>query len=160
MKREISFDAMLVRIAGLCAAAEQCSGDLRAKILKKGFSHQQADEMLSYLISNGYVDDTRYARAFASDKVRFSGWGKMKIRMALRVKGFSDSDISVALDNVSSADYAGALDKALSVKAGGLDLTDVRDRQRLYRHLASRGFESTVIIPAIRRYIASHADSL
>ncbi len=158
MKKEITPNAMLVRLAGLCAAAEQCSGDLRSKILKKGFSQDQANSMLSYLTANGYVDDSRYAKAYASDKVRFSGWGKMKIRMALRVKGISDSNISAALANISVSDYDAALNKALSAKACDLNLSDVRDRQRLYRNLASRGFESAVIIPAIRRYIASQAD--
>lgn len=160
MKKELTEEGMLVRMAGLCAAAEQCAADICAKILKKGFSAEQADRMLSYLTAHGYIDDSRYAKAFASDKIRFSGWGRMKIRMALKAKGIADGVVSEALANISGEDYTEALENALAAKASGLELTDVRDRQRLYRHLASRGFESSVIIPAIRRYIAAkHSDT-
>lgn len=155
MKKEITPDEMLVRMAGLCAGAEQCAADIRRKILNKGLSASQADNMISYLSAHGYLSDERYSKAFASDKVRFAGWGRVKIRMALKVKGFDDSVITAALQHIDSADYAEALDKALASKARSLCLDDVKDRQKLYRHLASRGFESSVIIPAIRRYMAA-----
>lgn len=155
MKRKPTADEMLVRMAGLCAGAEQCSADIRSKILKQGFSAEEAERMIAYLRQNKYLDDTRYARAYAVDKVRFSAWGRMKIRMGLRAKGIGDSLVSHALANIPDADYREALDKALAAKARGLDLSDIKDRQKLYRHLASRGFESQLIIQAIRRYMAA-----
>ena len=141
---------MLLRMAGLCAGAEQCSSDIRTKILKQGFSTEDAEKMLSYLQSNKYIDDSRYARAYAVDKVRFSGWGKMKVRMGLRAKGMSDAIVSQALGYIPEKEYAEALEKVLLAKARSLDLADVKDRQKLYRHLASRGFESQLIISAMR----------
>lgn len=156
MKKKQTKDEMLVRMAGLCAGAEQCSSDIRAKILKAGFSADEARQMLEYLQSNRYIDDARYARAYATDKVRFSGWGRQKVRMGLRAKMMGDSVIMQALGNIKDSDYKEALEKALAAKARSLDLQDIKDRQKLYRHLASRGFESTLIITAIRNYIKSH----
>ena len=153
MKRKPTFDEMLVRMAGLCAGAEQCCADIRNKILRQGFSLEEAEKMLEYLRVNKYIDDARYARAYASDKVRFSGWGRIKVRMGLRAKGMPDSVISCALDYIQEKDYAEALDKVLSAKARGLDLKEVKDRQKLYRHVASRGFESSLIIAAMRRLV-------
>lgn len=152
-RRKPTAEEMLVKMAGLCAGAEQCSADIRSKILKAGFALEEAETMLGYLQKNRYIDDSRYARAYAADKVRFSGWGRMKVRMGLRAKGISDSIVSQALENINGSDYAEALQKALVSKARSLDLADVKDRQKLYRHLASRGFESDVIIAAIRRFI-------
>lgn len=141
---------MLVRMAGLCAGAEQCSADIRSKILKKGFSVEAAERMIEYLRKNRYLDDARYARAYAADKVRFSGWGRMKVRMGLRGKGLADSDITRALEYMAEEDYKEALGKVMYAKARALDLADVKDRQKLYRHMASRGFESQLIIAAMR----------
>lgn len=143
-------DEMLVRMAGLCAGAEQCSADIRNKILKQGFSAQEADRIIQYLQQNRYLDDSRYARAYAVDKVRFSGWGRMKIRMGLRAKGMTDSIILQALSYIQDTDYKESLRKILVAKSRNLDLADVKDRQKLYRHMASRGFESQLIISAIR----------
>lgn len=149
-KRKPAADEMLVRMAGLCAGAEQCTSDIRNKILKQGFSSEEAEYMVRYLQENKYIDDSRYARAYAVDKVRFSGWGRMKVRMGLRAKGMGDAVISQALEYISQSDYDDALNRVMKAKAKGLDLKDVKDRQKLYRHLVSRGFESNLIIDAMR----------
>ncbi|MDE6017874.1 MAG: RecX family transcriptional regulator [Muribaculaceae bacterium] len=154
MKRPLTADEMLVRMAGLCAGAEQCSSDIRNRILKKGFSAVQAEQMITYLRQNKYLDDSRFARAYAVDKVRFSGWGRMKIRMGLRAKGMPDRTIAQALEYIPEQDYAEVLEKVLLAKARSLDLGNVKDRQKLYRHLVSRGFESQLIIAAMRRFMA------
>ena len=153
MKRQPTAEEMLVRMAGLCAGAEQCAADIRAKILKQGFTPEEADAMISYLQRNKYLDDSRYARAYAVDKVRFSGWGRMKVRMGLRAKGMGDSIIAQALEYIPEADYKEALGKVMAAKAKSLDLTDVKERQKLYRHMAGRGFESQLIISAMRSMI-------
>lgn len=149
---------MLVRMAGLCAGAEQCAADIKSKILKQGFDAEEAEGMITYLKQNRYIDDARYARAYAVDKVRFSGWGRLKVRMGLRSKGLEDAVISQALEYIPDSDYEEALWKALVAKAGSLDLHDVKDRQRLYRHMASRGFESQLIISALRKYMAQNTE--
>ncbi len=159
MKRKPTAEEMLVRMAGLCAGAEQCAADIKSKILKQGFSADEAEKMIAYLQTNKYIDDARYARAYAADKVRFAGWGRMKVRMGLRGKGMSDSVISQALEYIDEKDYADALQKVLLAKARSLDLKDVKDRQKLYRHLASRGFESSMIVSAMRNFIKSQTDA-
>lgn len=153
MKRKPTAEEMLVRMAGLCAGAEQCAVDIRQKILKQGFSVEESEKMIAYLRENKYIDGSRYARAYAVDKVRFSGWGKMKIKMGLRAKGISDSLISQALHCIPEKDYVEVLYKVLLAKARSLDLGEIKDRQKLYRHLASRGFESQLIISAIRNHV-------
>ena len=154
MKRRPTADEMLVRMAGLCAGAEQCTADIRGKILRQGFTAEEAGRMLDYLKQNRYLDDDRYARAYAVDKVRFSGWGRMKVRIGLRAKGLGDAIISRALEYIPASDYEEAIWKVMAAKARTLDLGDVKDRQRLYRHMASRGFESQMIINAMRKLVA------
>ena len=158
MKRQPTAEEMLVKMAGLCAGAEQCAADIRAKILKQGFTPEEADAMISYLQRNKYLDDSRYARAYAVDKVRFSGWGRMKVRMGLRAKGMGDSIIAQALDYIPETDYKEALGKVMAAKARSLDLSDVKERQKLYRHMAGRGFESQLIISAMRAMIRKGED--
>lgn len=157
-KKRPTADEMLVRMAGLCAGAEQCEADIRKKILKQGFSAHEADRMILYLKKNSYLDDSRYAHAYAVDKVRFSGWGRMKIRMGLRAKGMEDSFIAQALASIPEEYYIEALHKALSAKTRSLDLSEVNDRQKLYRHLVARGFESQLIISAIRRHMVEKTE--
>lgn len=149
---------MLLRMASLCAASEQSSGDIRGKVLKAGLSGEDADAILEYLTANKYVDDSRFARAFAADKVRFAGWGRTKIRMHLRAKGIREVITEEAIAAVSDEDYLPALRKALAAKARTADPFDVKGRASLYRHLASRGFEPSLIVSEIKAYCAAHRE--
>ena len=105
-------EKILLKMADLCSRSEQCSADIRQKLLRKGMSSSQTADLLRRLEEQRFIDDARFARAFASDKVRFSAWGKMKIRMALRQKRISSADIDSALEAVEEADYAAAAERA------------------------------------------------
>lgn len=138
-------EAVLKRLAGLCARSEQCSFDISNKLYRSRLSREERDKILDYLVSNRFVDDTRFARAFANYKVRFSSWGKHKIRLALAAKRIPSSLISEALDNIDPQEYVDALKKLITAKKRELDLSDREQRAKLYRQLLSRGFESDLI---------------
>ena len=138
-------EALLKRMASLCAKSEQCTFDISTKLYKSGLPADKREEIIEYLTAHRYLDDARFARSFASYKVRFSGWGKRKIRMALAAKRIDGSLIADALDAIDHDDYADALSRVAESKKRNLDLQSREDRQKLYRHLLSRGFESDLI---------------
>lgn len=138
-------EALLKRMAGLCAKSEQCSFDINTKLYKAGLPQEGRQEILDYLIVNRYIDDARFARSFASYKVRFSGWGKRKIRMALAAKRIDSELISNALETIDDNDYAEALRKVMEAKKKDIDISDREQRAKLFRALLARGFESEII---------------
>ena len=143
-------EAARLRMADLCARGEHCSHEIAEKLRKMQISHSVAEEIIDYLIENRYIDNLRFACAFARDKVKFSGWGKNKIRMALAAKRIDSSDIREALDEIDEDDYLNAVRKVAGAKARSLDLDDYDERSKLFRHLASRGFEAGIISATIR----------
>lgn len=142
-------DRLLQRMAALCARSEQCSFDIGSKLRRAGLPDADVRNILDRLKADGFIDDRRYAGSFARDKVRFSGWGKLKIRMALASKRIPAPTIADALDSISSEDYRKALVSAATLKARTLDLADHGDRTKLMRHLAARGFEGSVCSAAV-----------
>lgn len=129
-------------MAGLCARSEQCPYDIMAKLRKYGLTSEDADEVLTRLRELQFVDEARYARSFARDKVRFSGWGRNKIRQQLLLKRIPAPVIAEALDSIEPADYKDALIRAAKTKVKSLDLTEYGDRTKLMKHLMTRGFEA------------------
>ena len=150
-KKPVGKEEMLLRMSGLCSRSEQCESDLRRKMQTAGLPAADIDSIVEYLRANRFLDNSRYARAFANDKVRFSSWGRRKIRMALVAKRIPGADITAALESVDAGDYAEALRRAAEAKGKGMDLADREDVARLYRHLLGRGFESDLIVGCIRR---------
>ena len=138
-------EKLRLRMAGLCSRSEQCTYDIRLKLRKARLSAAKIDEIIEFLIGNKFLSDQRYARAFASYKVRFSAWGRIKIRAYLSQKRIPSRFISEALDDIDEKDYADALHRAALAKAASLNLNDPEERSKLYRHLLSRGFESSLI---------------
>lgn len=158
MKKPVSIENALLRMADLCARSEQCEGDIRQKLYRLGLPSSDADRVVRRLIEERFIDNARFARAFARDKCRFSGWGRAKIRMGLLAKRIHSRDIDGALAGIPEEDYLEALHRTATAKARSLKLTgpDSReDRVRLYRHILSRGFESELASRAVRDAIAS-----
>lgn len=141
-KKEVTPQKALEMMAGLCAKSEQCPCDIMMKLRKYGLTEEVADEVLDSLRELKFVDEARYARSFARDKVRFSGWGRNKIRQQLMLKHIPAALIAEGLDAIEPADYKDALIRAAKAKVKSLDLTEYGDRTKLLKHLMTRGFEA------------------
>lgn len=145
-KKPASKEGMRLKMADLCARSEQCEGEIREKLWKSGLNGSDIDDIISFLISEKFIDNSRYAKAYARDKVKFSGWGKNKIRMMLAMKKHIDAAaISEALQSIDARDYEEALHKAATAKARSLNLTDIKDRRKLAAHLIGKGFEPSLV---------------
>lgn len=154
--KKTSPEKALLKMSDLCARSEQCEADIRQKLYRMGLTSSEVQSVVSRLIADGFIDNSRFARCFARYKVRFCGWGRRKIRLGLMAKRMSSSDISEALESIEQQDYLDALRRVAATKAKGMDLTgeDARDnRLKLFRHLISRGFESEQASEAIREII-------
>ena len=131
----------LSRLQKLCSKAEYCRTDIYRKALKdlEGDA-EAAARVVTALLEERYVDDARYAAAFAREKARLQGWGPVKIRFQLRGKGISDVDITAALEEVDAAEAGGRLERLLSARARALE-GDPQFRLKLIRYALSRGYE-------------------
>ncbi len=149
-KKTANPDTLRLKMADLCARSEQCEYEIREKLRKQMLPSSEIEKILSFLIKERFIDNSRYAHSFTNDKVRFSGWGRNKIRQALALRRIPSQMISEALSEIDQEEYNSALFKAANAKAKNLDLEEYDDRARLYRHLLSRGYESSLISDAIR----------
>lgn len=157
-RKPISPEQARLRMAGLCASSEHCEYEIREKLRKMKISSAQAEEIIDFLLSNKFIDNARFARSYTNDKLHFSFWGRNKIRMGLAQKRIPRSIIAESLENIDEDEYQDiALRVALS-KSKNIDLSDRKSRESLYRHLLSRGFESSLTSKVIRLIIKRRSD--
>lgn len=146
-KKAISAESALERLEELCARSEQCSSDLRNKLYRWNVEPPH-DSIIESLISRGFVNDKRFARAFTRDKYRFDRWGRIKIARALAVKRIDRDIINDALEEIDTREYARNCFNLLHAKKKSL--TDASDsyvtRQKLLRYAAGRGYEPALIL--------------
>lgn len=151
-RKPITPDNAFLRLATLCARSEQAEGDLRRKLHDWGVAPHDTDAIISRLKQERYLDNERFARAYCRDKLRFNGWGRIKIGYMLRDKGIEQEFIDAALSEISDEQYSAILHDALTAKAKTLSNKEPQQaRASLLRFAASRGFEPSLIFPAIER---------
>ena len=130
----------------LCSKHEKCRSEIREKLLKSGLSETDIDNVLSTLIKEGFINESRYASMFASDKLKFNKWGKIKIRYMLHQKRIPGETIEGALDEMNSDEYEAVLRQELVKKMKTIRSVNPWDiRNKLYRFASQRGFESDLI---------------
>ena len=141
----------LSRLQKLCSKAEYCRADVYRKALKdlKGDA-EAAGKVVEQLVADKYVDDARYASAFAREKASLQGWGPVKIRFQLRAKGVSDQVIAAALEEVEPDRAADKLERLLAAKARTLQ-GDPQFRLKLIKFGLSRGYEYETVEEALKK---------
>ena len=131
---------VLNRLRGLCSRREYCVAD----VLKKATDGLEGDraaaqEVVDILVKEKYVDDLRYASAFARDKSAIQGWGEVKIRYMLSAKGVPRDVIDKALEEIAQDKADSRLEKLLQNKLKSLK-DDPQCRLKLLRFALGRGY--------------------
>lgn len=147
MKKPLTKEAALERLASLCSRSEQCEYDLTKKMFNWGIPSSERKIILDYLKENRYLDDIRFAKSFANDKARFSSWGPYKIRMELARKRIKGPIATEVIKNIDNGVWKEGIMKCANAKAKNLDLTGEEsweNSRKLFRYLVSRGFPSAI----------------
>jgi SOS response regulatory protein OraA/RecX len=133
----------------LLARAEQSRFLLRAKLEQRGFSGRAAALALDRLSAEGFLDDLRYARAYAASRLARSGAkaaGPASLERDLRERGIDRSTAAAAIaETIGIEEEPQARSRALE-KAYRKLLSRVKgDRDELRRGLRALGFKSQEI---------------
>ena len=134
----------------LCSRREYCVSDIRSKLMKEleGVS-AKVEAALKILISEKYVDDLRYATAYAREKSMISGWGETKIRYMLSAKRIDRSLVDQALTEIDASKADSRLQKLLENKAKSLK-ADPQIRLKLLRFALGRGYQYDDVVRVLQ----------
>lgn len=132
---------ILSRLQALCARKEYCEGDIYRKALKlvEGDA-AAASELLASLVEDRFVDDLRYASAFARDKASLDGWGPVKIRYQLAAKGIRRETIAEAMGDIDEEKAESRMRDVIASKFRTLR-DDPEVRLKLLKFALTRGYE-------------------
>lgn len=147
-------DKVLPYLQDLCAKREYC----RSEMLKKAESafegdRAAAEQAVEALVAERFVDDARYAAAFARERSALTGWGPEKIRYALTMKRISKEDIKAALEEIDPEAAGRKLEKLVQAKCRTLQ-GDPYIKFKLIKYALSRGYRYDEVEPVVERVLA------
>ena len=144
--KEVTEQGAYLQLAQLCARAEHCQYELIEKMRRWEMSEEAQARVMQRLVSERYVDDERYARAFVRDKIRYNKWGRRKVEQALWMKHIDDDIRSRALSEVDDEEYLSVLRPLLKQKRRSIKAaSDYELNQKLVKFALGRGFTFDII---------------
>ena len=144
--KEVTEQGAYLQLAQLCARAEHCQYELIEKMRRWEMSDEAQAHVMQRLVSERYVDDERYARAFVRDKIRYNKWGRRKVEQALWMKHIDDDIRSRALSEVDDEEYLSVLRPLLKQKRRSIKAaSDYELNQKLVKFALGRGFTFDII---------------
>ncbi len=151
-------DKVKSRIERYCVIQDRCQEEVRQQLYRMGCHSDEIEEWMIHLISEGFIQEERFARSFARGHFRIKYWGKILIRKHLQSKKVSDTNIRIALEEeISDQDYRATALKLGKKKIASDDLK-IRipeDRQKVYRYLTGKGYEMSVIQEIVKEILES-----
>jgi regulatory protein len=134
------------KIQRYCAYQERSHLEVRNKLYEYGLHRADVDEMITSLITEGFLNEERFAKAFAGGKFRLKKWGRIKITHALEGKGVSGNCILIGLREINEDDYVRTLRELLCEKSDSLEEDNVYARRdRLSKYAIQKGFEPELV---------------
>ena len=144
----------------ICSRREYCVADIRKKLMMRLEGNAgEVNDILQLLISEKYVDDLRYASAYARDKSSISGWGLTKIRYMLSSKGIASDVIQQALAEIDSGRAQNRLDKLMENKFKTLR-NDPQCRLKMLRFGMGRGYAYDEVSSVVDSLLENTDDEL
>ncbi len=115
---------------------------------------EAVDLIIHHLITNDYLNETRFAQAFVRGKFRIKKWGKKRLIRELKIREISQYNIKLSLKEITEADYLSTF-HALAEKRW-LQLaseTHIQKKKKKFAdYLLYRGWESNLIWEKIREF--------
>ena len=96
-KKYLTKEQALQKLKHYCAYQERCHSEVKEKLFSLGIWKKDHDEIVATLIEESYLNEERFAIAFASGRFQIKQWGRVKIKYELKQKQVSEYSIKKAL---------------------------------------------------------------
>ena len=153
-KRIYSVEEAQKLLENYCAYQERCHKDVRTKLKSMGMIPQAIDVIIGQLISQNYLNEERFAKAFARGKFRIKKWGKNRIIRELKFREISKYSIDIALKEISDTDYSTTLYELMEKRISQVkEKNSYKKKKKVADYLLYRGWESHLVYEKLNELI-------
>ena len=151
MQRKIlTKEEALQKLRQYCVYQERSHYEVQQKLYELGIRKSDQDAIIAALIEEDYLNEERFAKAFAGGKFRMKDWGRKKIFYALKEKKVSEYSIKKAMKEIDEEAYLQNLKELVEGKFESL-----KNEQYLVRkkktvdYMLQKGYEFDLVTKAV-----------
>ena len=150
-KKIYNESAALAKAEHFCAYQERSQQEVRDKLYEWGLWPDAVENTITKLIAANFLNEERFAYAYARSKFNQKSWGRVKIKQGLKFKKVSDVLIKKALNQIDGDAYLVTLSTILQKKAALMKEKDAYKRyNKLKLYAQGRGYENDVITDLLK----------
>ncbi|MDC8002708.1 regulatory protein RecX [Aureisphaera galaxeae] len=133
------------RLQRYCAYQERCHKEVVSKLREMRMIPDAIDLIVHNLITEGYLNETRFAQSFARGKFHTKKWGRNRIVRELKLRDISKYNITIALKEISESEYTATFHQLAEKRWEQLkgETAILRKKKKLVDYLLYRGWESS-----------------
>lgn len=140
----------LIKAESYCAYQERCQQEVRDKLYSWGLHEVQVENVIADLIASNFINEERFAKAYAGGKFRIKKWGRVKISIELKRRKISTYCIKKGLAEIEEEEYIKTLQKVAEVKIKAMKERDSKKKKyKVMNYLLSRGFENDLVVEVV-----------
>ena len=153
LPKNIGTEKAWQKIKHYCAYQERSHAETRDKLYSFGLYKHEVETLLTRLIEENYLNEERYAIAFAGGKFRMKQWGRVKIKYELQQNRVSTYCIKKAMTAIDQNDYQKPLQKLATAKLATLksEKNIFVKKTKLRNYLMQKGFEPALVMEIVNR---------
>jgi len=136
------------KIKHFCAYQERCQHEVKIKLISLGVYGEKIDEIIAALITENYLNESRFAEQYAKGKHNLKLWGKIKIKLKLKEKKLHNNLIVKALSCIDEKTYQNNLNKILHKRLN--NNFDYKSIQSAIKFCMYKGYEYNLIMQQIQ----------
>lgn len=141
----------LAKAEHYCAYQERSQQEVRDKLYEWGLWTDAVENIISQLIGSNFLNEERFAKAYAKGKFNQKGWGRIKIKQGLKFKRVPDVLIKKALQTIDASAYFNSLEQVIIKKSAVLTEKDPYKRKyKLQQYALGRGYETDLIAEVLK----------
>ena len=149
-KKQLTKEQALQKLKHYCAYQERCHSEVKEKLYQLGVWKKDHDEIIASLIEENYLNEERFAIAYAGGKFRVKQWGRVKIKYELKQKQVSDYSIKKAMKQIDEEEYLSVMNKLAKEKYAALKSEQYLVRKKkTMDYLLAKGFEADLVRKAV-----------
>ena len=150
-KKNWSIEEARGKLETYCAYQERSVWEVRKKLYEKGITDEAIETLIGEMISDGFLDEERFARSFSRGKFRLKKWGKNKILRELKLRKISTQHIQSGLSEIDPEEYYDTLLTQTEKHWEKNRETDsYKKRYQVFQYLLGKGFEEDLIGEALK----------
>jgi len=128
-----------------CDYTERCIYDVRNRLKLWKATDSTIEKIVTRLEKEDFINEERYAVAFAIGKMRNNKWGRTKIFHALSQKHIPEIYIQMGLNEIDEEEYINTLKAILKSKKIN-EKDDFKRKAKLVRYAQQKGFNPKLVL--------------